>query len=121
MPTNIEPFYVALGSRIQQAREARKMTQAQLCSSLKPPSTRASIANIENGKQRVLAHTLAQLAESLAVGIEALVPPPAGEQPAKPPSQKEVERELKMKLNLGRSQLKKLTSTLSETHTGDRA
>jgi len=121
MPTNIEPFYVALGSRIQQAREAQKMTQAKLGALLKPPSTRASIANVENGKQRVLAHTLAQLAEVLAVGIDTLIPPSAMEQPTKPPSPKEVERELKMKLNLGGSQLKKLTATLSDRNTRDRA
>jgi transcriptional regulator with XRE-family HTH domain len=118
MATKIEPFYETLGSQIQVAREHRKMTQAQLGLALKPPSTRASIANIENGKQRVLVHTLAQLAESLGVKIETLIP---NNQPAKAPSQKDVERELKRKLNLDTPQLRKLTARLATTGKGDRS
>ena len=112
MATKIERFYETLGSRFQQAREQRKMTQEQLGRALKPPSTRASIANIENGKQRVLVHTLAQLAESLGVQIETLMP---ANQPTKAPSQKDVERELKRKLKLDIPQLKKLTARLTTT------
>jgi transcriptional regulator with XRE-family HTH domain len=119
MATKIEPFYETLGSQIQQAREQRKMTQEQLGRALTPPSTRASIANIENGKQRVLVHTLAQLAESLGVQIEVLIP---SSKPARAPSQKDVERELKKKLNLDLPQLKKLTDRLATTaRKGDRA
>ena len=117
MATKIVPFYGVLGSRIQQAREHRKMTQAQLGLSLKPPSTRASIANIENGKQRVLVHTLAQLAESLSVKVQMLIP--AVGQPAPGPSPKDVEKELKRKLNLDAPQLKKLAARLSSTHSGN--
>jgi transcriptional regulator with XRE-family HTH domain len=115
MATKIEPFYEDLGSKIQQAREHRKMTQAQLGLSLKPPSTRASIANIENGKQRVLVHTLAQLADSLSVKVQMLIPAVAG------PSPKDVEKELKRKLNLDAPQLKKLAARLSGTPSGNRS
>ena len=82
------------------------MTQAQLGLALVPPSTRASIANIENGKQRVLVHTLVQLARTLETKVEKLIPFEA------PPGQanlSDVENELKRKLNLAAPQLRKLT------------
>jgi transcriptional regulator with XRE-family HTH domain len=106
MANKIEPFYEVLGSKIQEAREARKMTQAQLGLRLNPPSTRASIANIENGKQRVLVHTFVQLAKALAVDIQDLMP--AVEPSVQTASPKDVERELRRKLNLAAPQLKKL-------------
>ena len=39
--------------------------------------TRASIGNIEAGKQRILAHTFAELARLLEVSMESLLPPPS--------------------------------------------
>jgi transcriptional regulator with XRE-family HTH domain len=111
MRAKIEPFYEALGAQIQKIREHRKMTQAQLGLSLIPPSTRASIANIEGGKQRVLVHTLSQLAKSLDVDIRELMP--AVNSPAQSPSRKDVERELGKKLNLAGPALKRLTARLS--------
>jgi len=110
MQRKMEPFYEALGANIQKTRDRRKMTQAQLGLSLVPPSTRASIANIESGKQRVLVHTLAQLAKSLDVDIRDLMP--AIHAPAESPSRKDVERELEKKLNLPAPALKKLTARL---------
>jgi len=107
MAQKIEPFYEILGSKIQEAREERKITQAQLGLRLNPPSTRASIANIENGKQRVLVHTFVQLAKALAVDIQELMP--AADQPAQAASPKDVERELRRKLNLSAPQLRRLT------------
>jgi transcriptional regulator with XRE-family HTH domain len=106
MPKKIEPFYESLGSRIHGAREQKRLTQAQLGLSLQPPSTRASIANIENGKQRVLVHTLVQLAGTLGVGIQDLLPAAGSPNPEARP--RDVERELKRKLNLDAPQLKKL-------------
>ena len=106
MAKKIEAFYVALGSNIHAARDRLKMTQAQLGGALVPPSTRASIANIENGKQRVLVHTLVQLARALETEVVKLIPSEA------PPGQatlSDVENELKRKLNLAAPQLKKLT------------
>lgn len=113
MPKRIESFYEALGQKIQKIRDERKMTQAQLGLLLDPPSTRASIANIENGKQRVLAHTLPQLARALEVEITELVPVSVDR--SKAPSATDVERELKKKLNLGGSTLKKLTALTNES------
>ena len=106
MAKKIEAFYEALGSNIQDARDRLKLTQAQLGLSLVPPSTRASIANIENGKQRVLVHTLVQLARTLETKVEKLIPPGT---PADQPTLVDVEDELKRKLNLAAPQLRKLT------------
>jgi transcriptional regulator with XRE-family HTH domain len=75
----IEPFYRQLGLRLQELRGRRGLTQEQLGSLLEPKTTRASIANIENGKQRVLTHTLVQLARALKVSVAELVGD--GEQP----------------------------------------
>ncbi len=106
MAKRIEAFYEALGSNIQAARDRVKMTQAQVGLALVPPSTRASIANIENGKQRVLVHTLVQLARALETKVEKLIPSDA---PTGQATFADVENELKRKLNLAAPQLKKLT------------
>lgn len=112
MRKKIEPFYEALGAEIRKIRENRKMTQTQLGLALDPPSTRASIANIENGKQRVLGHTLSQLSRLLDVEVAELIPPSEGR--AKAPSTMDVERELRKKLNLTGPTLKKLTALAME-------
>ena len=74
--TTIEEIYPRMGLRIQQLRAGR-FTQAQLGARLDPPVTRASIANLEAGKQRLLVHTLLQVADLLEVGVEALLPAPS--------------------------------------------
>lgn len=75
----VEAFYAALGERVRHARQAKGLTQAELGARLVPPVTRASVANLEAGKQRVLAHTLQQLAATLDVSLASLVPsPPSG-------------------------------------------
>ena len=119
MANAIEPFYETLGKKIQEAREMQKMTQAQLGKSLTPPSTRASIANIENGKQRILLHTFVQLTKALNVDMEDLMP--AGEPAPQSPSVQDVERELSRKLNLPATQLKKLTGVTSRAISPRRA
>lgn len=58
----VEDFYRVFGQRVGQRRKFLRMTQAQVGARLSPPMTRASIANIEKGHQRVLAHTVVQLA-----------------------------------------------------------
>lgn len=109
---NIEPFYAVLGANIQDARQKRGMTQAELGHLLEPPATRASVANVENGKQRVLAHTLAQVARSLEVDISELLPTTG--RPQRSLNPKEVERELQKKLGLTPPlALKKLAASLA--------
>jgi transcriptional regulator with XRE-family HTH domain len=106
MAKRIEAFYEILGSNVQGARGRLKMTQAQLGLALGPPSTRASIANIENGKQRVLVHTLVQLARALETKVEKLIPSEAA---TELPTLSDVEDELKRKLKLAAPELRKLT------------
>ena len=72
----IEPLYLALGAALQRRREALSLTQDEVGRRLVPPQTRASIANIESGKQRVLVHTLVQLAGILECSVTELLPAP---------------------------------------------
>lgn len=74
VPVTIEPFYKDIGRKIQARRTGLRMSQESLGLLLKPPVTRASIANIEAGKQRILAHTLVQLGHALGIEISALIP-----------------------------------------------
>lgn len=101
----IESFYVNMGQRIQRARSERKLTQEQLGERLIPPVTRASIANIEAGKQRVLAHTLWQLAAALKKSVLELVPEQAGAPDGR------LERELAQS-RIPRSTIKKVTAAI---------
>lgn len=92
--TKTEPFYRHLGERIARARLAKNMSQATLAETLAPRLTRASIANIEMGKQRVMAHALIQIAGALDLDLNELVnslsnsPSPPGEQIAQELRQK---------------------------------
>jgi transcriptional regulator with XRE-family HTH domain len=70
----IEPFYKELGRSIQAFRVKAGLSQEKLGASLRPRVTRASIANIEGGKQRILTHTLVQLSAALDVDISLLIP-----------------------------------------------
>jgi transcriptional regulator with XRE-family HTH domain len=79
MPAPIEPFYTNLGRRIQDLRATRGVTQEELGSRLEPKMTRASIANIESGKQRVYAHTLIEIARALDTSLHELLPEQSGE------------------------------------------
>ena len=72
MKTKPEGFYGLLGQRIRLLRQQKALTQEQLGNRLTPAVTRASIANIETGKQRVLAHTLVQLSQALEVSVDDL-------------------------------------------------
>ncbi len=65
----IERFYAVLGNTIQTERLKVNMSQAKLGERLMPKMTRASIANIEAGKQRVLGHTLIQFSRILDLDL----------------------------------------------------
>jgi transcriptional regulator with XRE-family HTH domain len=71
--SKIEPFYKDLGNKIQARRKSLGLSQDDLASALDPPVTRASIANIEAGKQRILTHTLVKLADVLDVEVSSLL------------------------------------------------
>lgn len=97
MATNIEPFYALLGRRIQAARDRVGLSQQELGKQLMPPVTRASIANIEGGKQRVLSHTLVGISSALSVPVVDLLPALAPSQSSREPA---IEAELKRKLGV---------------------
>lgn len=65
-------FYERLGQNLLAFREKLGLTQDSLAKRL--GVTRASISNVELGKQRVLAHQLVELAHILKVPVEALLP-----------------------------------------------
>jgi transcriptional regulator with XRE-family HTH domain len=108
----LEPFYEALGKRIQGFRKRAKLTQADLGERLHPPLTRASVANIENGKQRVLAHTAVELAEVLNVSLDDLLPRPR--KTTTPVVDAEsLERELGVKLSLSKADARAMAATIA--------
>jgi transcriptional regulator with XRE-family HTH domain len=67
-----DEFYLAVGHRVRKARKARSLTQQALASLVS--LTRTSITNIEKGRQKILLHTLADLAKALQVEYAALLP-----------------------------------------------
>jgi transcriptional regulator with XRE-family HTH domain len=70
----IEPFYKELGQRIAEWRRRRALTQEEVGQLLSPPLKKATIARMEAGLQRVLTHSLAQIAEVLGVDEHDLLP-----------------------------------------------
>jgi transcriptional regulator with XRE-family HTH domain len=74
MPVQPERFYIEVGRRIQGLRSSKGLTQAELGLRLDPPVTRASVANLESGRQRLLLHTFVQLAAILECELLDLVP-----------------------------------------------
>lgn len=73
-------FYAEVGQRIRHARDQRGLTQEGLATLV--ALTRTSITNIEKGRQKLLLHTLVDLATALQVTPADLLPPVtnAGEQ-----------------------------------------
>src|SRR5438445_7876680 len=112
MAVDIEPFYVDLGRRVEDLRRKRHMTQDQLANALQPQVTRSSISNLETGKQRVLAHTLWQVAGALGVPVQELYAPAnLVEKPAT--AQAVVRAELAQKLALPAGAINALTRKLA--------
>jgi transcriptional regulator with XRE-family HTH domain len=66
------PFYSEFGRRLQQARRAAHVTQAELARGI--GLSRTSVANIENGRQPVYIHTFVALTKALGASIETLMP-----------------------------------------------
>jgi transcriptional regulator with XRE-family HTH domain len=85
------------------------MTQQQLGLSLQPPATRASVANIESGKQRVLAHTLVQLAAALEAEVADLL---TFRTSAASAADVRIAHELQVKVGLAQRQVREITAHL---------
>ena len=60
-----DAFYRDLGRRVAARRSARRATQAEIGAAI--GSSRASVANIEAGRQGLQVHQLYQLAQALAL------------------------------------------------------
>jgi transcriptional regulator with XRE-family HTH domain len=67
-------IYLRLGKAIRQARKNTKMTQEEL--GVAVGLSRASITNIELGRQQMLLHTVYDIAQALKVPLESLLPRP---------------------------------------------
>lgn len=66
-------LYKRLGSTIKERRKQLGLTQEQLCRQLE--ISRASLANIETGRQRLLVHQLYRVARNLGMMVTDLLPP----------------------------------------------
>jgi transcriptional regulator with XRE-family HTH domain len=76
---NRRGLYEIVGRRVREARKASKLTQEELASRVS--MTRTSVTNIEKGRQKLLLHTLFELAAAMKVQIVQLVPEPVENQP----------------------------------------
>jgi transcriptional regulator with XRE-family HTH domain len=66
--------YRDVGRRIRQARSRRKPRLSQKGLGDLVSLTRTSIVNIEQGRQRMLIHTLYEIADALQVEVSSLLP-----------------------------------------------
>ena len=64
----IEPVYQAIGARMRMLRDTLGIQQEDLAKRL--GWSRASIANIETGRQRVLAHDVERIAIALGTHVK---------------------------------------------------
>lgn len=71
-PMEIPALYKRIGSTVKFKRRALGLTQQQLAKQL--GISRASLANIETGRQRILVHQLYELATQLNVNVSGLLP-----------------------------------------------
>lgn len=74
MARNAERLYGLIGARIRAARERIEPKLSQATLAKKVDMSRASIVNIEAGRQHPPLHVLWQLAEVLSVEAAALIP-----------------------------------------------
>lgn len=65
-------LYRLIGERIKSARERAGLSQAKLAKKLE--MSRASIVNIEAGRQRAPVHILWQIAEALSTEVALMIP-----------------------------------------------
>jgi len=67
-------FYEEVGRRIREARKRRKPMMTQETLGKRVSLTRTSITNLEKGRQKLLLHTLADIAATLQVQPASLLP-----------------------------------------------
>jgi len=94
-----DDFYRSLGLAIRRQRRALDLTQDELGQRLEPRMTRASIANIESGKQRLLVHRLVDIADELEIKLSKLIAAARPKQVDGPTLEKELAKDLEAKLH----------------------
>lgn len=72
-------LYQIVGRRVREARKTSKLTQEELASRVN--MTRTSVTNIEKGRQKLLLHTLFDLAAAMKIQVVQLIPEPTENQP----------------------------------------
>lgn len=70
----VEPLYAAIGKKIRRARERRGLSQEMLAASLRQPMTRACMANMEAGRQRIMLHVLIDIADACKTTLGRMMP-----------------------------------------------
>lgn len=70
--THYQHIYLIVGAKIARSRSEKKMSQVDLASRI--GMSRASVVNIEKGRQHPPLHLLWQLADALEVELSALLP-----------------------------------------------
>lgn len=93
--TEQEHFYSNLGSRIKVARKNAGITQDEVAGRMQ--LSRASIVNIEKGRQHPPIHTIWEMAKMFEVSISDLIPNYSPSNPVSPEWKKIVSAELKSK------------------------
>jgi transcriptional regulator with XRE-family HTH domain len=81
---DVEAVYVRFGHELQRVRRQRKLSQADLARLVDPSGerlSRSSVANIENGRQRVALHLLLDFARALKIDPRDFLPTPPAEVP----------------------------------------
>lgn len=63
----VEPVYRKIGKRMRKFREHSGMTQLDVA--VRSRTSRAHIANMERGEERIRIHTLANVAKALGVHL----------------------------------------------------
>lgn len=71
--SEVEPIYEQIGARIRLAREWNGWNQSRLADEI--GLTRASVTNVETGRQRIMLHQLEDVADVLGVPLTALIDP----------------------------------------------
>lgn len=72
-------LYQTVGRRVREARKTSKLTQEELASRVN--MTRTSVTNIEKGRQKLLLHTLFDLAAAMKIQVVQLIPESAEHKP----------------------------------------
>lgn len=105
-----------LGARIADARNAAGLTQTQLGTRMS--LTRSSIANIEAGRQRILANAVIRFGETLGIDPRWLLTGDAYAPPPRPPVRALVSQADRDQIQRGMSVLKSVASVLERLARG---